>query len=112
MSRLGWLLFTGSAVLKQASPWLEWYYGDLLPGVHVAPFWSNATDDLLDVVRRLRADDEHARALGARGLAFARANLSRASRCAHWGRVLSEYAALFEPGERKGLAPWDTELGR
>lgn len=105
-NRLGWLLFTGSTVLKQASPWLEWYTADLLPGVHVEPLWLTATDDVLAAVERLRSDDARARAIGAAGLAFARRSLSRAARCAHWDRVLRGYVALFEPDEAAQLARW------
>lgn len=105
-NRIGWLLFTGSAVLKQASPWLEWYTADLIPGVHVEPFWRSGVDDVLDAVARLRNDDARARAIGAAGLAFARRSLSRAARCAHWDRVLRGYGTLFEPVEAAELARW------
>ena len=105
-NRIGWLLFTGSAVLKQASPWLQWYTADLLPGVHVEPFWLESADDVLAAVARLRSDDARARAIGAAGLAFARRSLSRAARCAHWDRVLRGYGTLFEPAEAAELARW------
>ena len=93
-------------MLKQASPWLEWWSDDALPGVHYEPFWRDGPNDVLAAVRRLRADDRRARALGAAGLAFARRRLSQEARCAHWGRVIRGYAGLFEGGEAEEMRRW------
>ena len=100
-----WVRHAGQA-MSGASPWLQWYTADLLPGVHVEPFWLASADDVLAAVARLRSDDARARAIGAAGLAFARRSLSRAARCAHWDRVLRGYGTLFEPAEAAELARW------
>ena len=105
-SRLDWLLWSGSVVLKQRSPWIGWYYGALEPWRHFVPVWDDSADDALSIVRTLRQNDTVAQRIAAAGLAFARANLSRAARCDHWARVLRAYSSLFAPGERERLAAW------
>ncbi len=61
-------LLTGSAVIKVASPgrWRQWYYDRLVPWHNFVP----AAADLSDMVERvewLRAHDDAAREIGARG---------------------------------------------
>eukprot|EP00798_Chlamydomonas_sp_ICE-L_P030640 gene30640-35655_t len=38
-NRLSKLMHTNSVVLKQHSPWIEWYYRSLAQGVHYIGFW-------------------------------------------------------------------------
>lgn len=41
-----WQLGSGSVVIKQESPYLEWYYGGLMPHVHYLPTRADAQDVL------------------------------------------------------------------
>lgn len=48
-SRLAKLLHTNSVVLKEESPWREYFYAALTPGVHYLPIFNTSLFDLFDV---------------------------------------------------------------
>eukprot|EP00198_Chlamydomonas_reinhardtii_P010050 XP_001699387.1 predicted protein [Chlamydomonas reinhardtii] len=53
-SRLARLLSLNSVVVKQTSPWIEWYYRSLVPGTHYVTFWNHHRTDLLNTLRYIR----------------------------------------------------------
>lgn len=74
-SRLVWLLRSNSAVLKQTSPFRQWYYPWLVPGRHYVPLAPDLAD-VTSVVSALRERDAEARAVADAGRAFALEHLS------------------------------------
>ncbi|GIL62392.1 hypothetical protein Vafri_16612, partial [Volvox africanus] len=46
-SRLGYIMQTNSVILKQRSPWIEYYYRSLVPGTHVLEY---GPEDVLDLL--------------------------------------------------------------
>jgi hypothetical protein len=61
-SRLSRLLWCNSLVLKEASPWHEYFYRGLTPGVHLQTIFDAAPDDVLRVVARAQANESGAQA--------------------------------------------------
>uniref|UniRef100_A0A7S3QMI7 Glycosyl transferase CAP10 domain-containing protein n=1 Tax=Dunaliella tertiolecta TaxID=3047 RepID=A0A7S3QMI7_DUNTE len=97
------LLHMGSVLIKQyRSPYLEWYYNSIKPGVHYEevfkprPDGSVNADDALDLVDRLRSDDAYARSLAENGLAFARNYLTAEVMFVYLRELLLAYKDLFE----------------
>ncbi|KAL4444152.1 hypothetical protein ABPG75_011889 [Micractinium tetrahymenae] len=101
-NRLAAQLGINSAVLKQASREVEWYYRAIHPCVHYLPFWVDNTTDILQLVQRLKSDpanDEAARRVAANGQAFALAHLTEEARWRYWQALFDRYAALYKGGE-------------
>lgn len=48
-TKSGWKLFTNSLIFKPQSPWVQWYFGALVPYVHYVP----VKGDLSDLVEKL-----------------------------------------------------------
>ncbi|KAG2498457.1 hypothetical protein HYH03_003711 [Edaphochlamys debaryana] len=95
-SRLAQLLALNSVVLKQASPWIEWYYRSLVPNVHYVSFWDHSREDLLFVMDSLREQkDLHLELIATQGQDFAYRFLRPEARKAYWKRALVEYKKLF-----------------
>jgi hypothetical protein len=92
-SRMLWLLRSNSAVLKQTSPFLQWYYPWLVPGRHFVPLEPDL-DDLPSVVRSLRDRDVEAHAIADAGRAFALECLSTLAGYVHLAQVLDGLSAL------------------
>ena len=71
-----WSLFNkllmGCCVLKIASPWSQWYYGELKPWTHYVPVAEDLSD-LLDKLEWCRSHDDQARSIGEAGKSFAEA---------------------------------------
>lgn len=65
-ARLPYLMCTGSVVLKQRSPFAEYWYDHLIPGVHYVEL-DPGFSDLLDTVQWLRAHDDEAKRIGEAG---------------------------------------------
>ncbi|KAG2482729.1 hypothetical protein HYH03_018360 [Edaphochlamys debaryana] len=68
------LLFSNTTILKQDSPWVEFYYLQLRPYVHYIPW--NTTDDLLRAIEWARTHDDEARKIAANAYEWARAHLT------------------------------------
>lgn len=86
-SRMVWLLRSNSLLLKQKSPYLQWYYPLLEPGRHyveTAPDFS----DLASLVEWARQNDEEARSIAEAGSRFARERLSRPRAFSYLAAVL------------------------
>lgn len=101
-NRLAALLGINSAVLKQASREVEWYYRALQPCVQYLPFWVDNTTDILQLVQQLKdhpANDAVARRVAANGQAFALAHLTEEARWRYWQTLFDQYAALYQGGE-------------
>lgn len=92
-SRLVWLLRSNSAVLKQASPFLQWYYPWLLPGHHYVALEPDLAD-LTSVVRSLRERDAVARAVADAGRSFALEHLSTLAGFVHLAQAMDGVLAL------------------
>ncbi|KAI7844877.1 hypothetical protein COHA_001530 [Chlorella ohadii] len=118
-SRLGSLLPINSAVLKQESQWLEWYYAALQPCGHYLPFWRQSEDDVLSLLRTLRgapANEALARSLAANSYTFAAAVLGDAGVYRFWQRVIDRYVQLYRgpanASAAKAAKAWAERVGR
>jgi len=94
-SNSGWRFYTGGAVLKHDSPYIQWYYRDMLPWVHYVPIQKDLSD-LLDILFYLKDHDDLAEQIGKNGLQFAREHIAREANLAYLQQLLWEYAALHE----------------
>lgn len=98
-SRLSRLLWCNSLILKEASPWQEYFYRGLVAGTHYRTVFEAAPDDVLGVVAAARAtpDDERAaQAVAAAGQAFAARYLCPRARVAYFHAALHAYTHLFQ----------------
>ncbi|KAG2500689.1 hypothetical protein HYH03_001455 [Edaphochlamys debaryana] len=94
--RLAKLLSLNSVVIKQESPWIEWYYRSLSPYGHYVPFWQHSRDDVLHVIDALRAQPEDKlQAIANKGQKFAYHYLRPEARKLYWRQALTEYRKLF-----------------
>ncbi|KAF5843270.1 hypothetical protein DUNSADRAFT_72 [Dunaliella salina] len=93
------LYHLGSVVLKQRrTAYVEWFYQSLKTGVHQEEVWNTDTD-ALDVVRKLRANDDYARGLADASAAFARNYLVKEVMMVYTKVLLQRYRDLFEDME-------------
>ncbi|KAG2426194.1 hypothetical protein HXX76_013175 [Chlamydomonas incerta] len=105
-SRLGYIMQANSVVLRERSPWIEYYYRSLRHGVHVLEY------DAGDVVQLLTeygdpARDAELRAIANTSQHFVAKFLTPEGKVRYTVRALQEYAALFEgmtPGLMRKLA--------
>ena len=98
-NRLQALLLTNSLILKQQSPYVEYYYRALQAWQHYVPFYRHAADDILELLSNLTEHDDVARAIAARGQAFAHAHLNVDARQCYWRHLLYRWRRrlAFEP---------------
>ncbi|KAL4424736.1 hypothetical protein ABPG77_000079 [Micractinium sp. CCAP 211/92] len=105
--RFGTLLSINSLVLKQESPWSEWYYPALQPCVHYLPFWQRSEEDVLDLLSTLRshpANELVAQRIAANANAFAAAWLDGHGQYRYWQLLIDRYAQLYRgPGRPEAL---------
>ncbi|KAG2501899.1 hypothetical protein HYH03_000397 [Edaphochlamys debaryana] len=94
-SRLARLLSLNSVVLKQTSPWIEWYYRSLVPGTHYLSFWNHHRTDLLQVIKYVRHKSKYLVDVATHGQQFAYRYLLPNARRLYWRRVLHEYVKVF-----------------
>ncbi|KAG2489619.1 hypothetical protein HYH03_011899 [Edaphochlamys debaryana] len=95
-SRLAKLLTVNSVVIKQASPWIEWYYRSLYPQVHYIPFWEHSQNDLMCIMELLRKQaDDIQEEIARNGQGFAYRYLRPEARRQYWLQALTEYRKLF-----------------
>jgi len=110
--RLSKLLRVNSPVLKQRSPWIEWYHRSLVEGVHYISFWESHRKDIVHILRFLKTKPRYLQEVARRGQAFAFAYTGKHARRLYWRRALREYAALFPDMDRQvarlvaGLTPY------
>ena len=92
-SSLVWQLSVNCVVIKNRSPYLEWYYRGLVDGVHYISYDTNC-HDLKDVVDYLRANDDHARQIARAGMEFADKYLTHEGYAYYIYHLLQAYAKL------------------
>lgn len=97
--RLSRLMHCNSAVLKQRSPWVEFFYPALDEGTHFVSVLDQSADDAVRVAKELLADPPRAQRLANASQAFAARNLCPRARMLYMRRALLEYKRLFAPGE-------------
>ncbi|EFJ45679.1 hypothetical protein VOLCADRAFT_94091 [Volvox carteri f. nagariensis] len=109
--RLGKLLGTNSVVLKETTPWIEYYYRSLKPEVHFVPF---NKDNVLEVVKDLEADPGRCQRISAEAQQFAYTFLSQHSKAMYVKRALVYYNSLLpdmEPFVEQLTWPAEGEAG-
>ena len=94
--RFSRLLMCNSLVLKEASPWHEYFYRGLQPGVHYHSVFETAPDDVLGVVARAEADPSGSQTIARAGQAFAARYLCPRARMVYFQAALQAYVRLFE----------------
>ncbi|KAG2496742.1 hypothetical protein HYH03_005151 [Edaphochlamys debaryana] len=91
--RLGKLMGTNSVVLKEVTPWIEYYYRSLTPNKETVPF---TKDSVLDAIKGLEQDPDRAKKVSAAAQQFAFTYLSQHSKAMYVRRALQTYNGLFE----------------
>jgi hypothetical protein len=104
--RYGRILHANSVILKEASPWEEYFYRGLKPGVHYLSVFDGAPDDVLAVLAAAQRDDAASRAMAAASQAFAVRNLCPRARMLYFRAALRAYVRLF------GASEGDDAMGR
>ena len=92
-SSLVWQLSINSAVIKNRSPYLEWYYRGIQDGVHYISYDTDC-HDLKDVIEYLRANDDHAKQMAQAGMEFANKYLTHEGYAYYIYHLLHAYAKL------------------
>lgn len=97
-SRIARLLYSGSAMLRQESPYTEFWYHSLKPYVHYIPL-SFDGGDLLEKVQWAREHDAEAQQLALNAKQLAEAAFTDESIGCYWHQLLQRYAQLqaFKP---------------
>ncbi|GIL52125.1 hypothetical protein Vafri_8051 [Volvox africanus] len=90
--RLGKLLGTNSVVLKETTPWIEYYYRSLEPNVHFVPF---TKDDVLEVVKALEVNPQRCQRIAAEAQQFTYTFLSQHAKAMYVKRALVYYNSLL-----------------
>ena len=97
--RFAKLLHTNSVVLKEESPWVEYFYYSLQPGVHYLPIFSRSMYDLFDAVRDYSDARSEMEAVTKAAQDFSEKYLCPSARALYWQQALLSYVALFESGQ-------------
>jgi hypothetical protein len=92
-SSFKWQLFSGSAVLKQDSDFIEFYYNALKPYVHYIPYRADCYD-LEERIQWLKSHDNETRQIADNARAFAEENLSLEDMAAYYYHLLEAYSKL------------------
>ncbi|GLI71261.1 hypothetical protein VaNZ11_016381 [Volvox africanus] len=93
-SRLGYIMQTNSVILKQRSPWIEYYYRSLVPGTHVLAYGPEDVLDLLTKYKDPKLDGELRRLANA-SQHFCAKYLTTNSKVRYTVRALQEYTQLY-----------------
>ncbi|CAF87883.1 unnamed protein product, partial [Tetraodon nigroviridis] len=97
--RFPYLLLGNSLVLKQDSPYYEFFYGHLEAGTHYLPVKRDLSD-LLDQIKWAKENDGRAEKMAAAGQALARELLRPGRLYCYYYRVLRAYAEARRDGRR------------
>ncbi len=97
-SNLWWQLLSNSAVMKNDSEYLEWFYKGIEPFVHYLPYALDLSD-FVEKVGWLLTHDREGRQIADRGREFALEHLSNESLVVYFYRLLEAYAALQKGGK-------------
>eukprot|EP00927_Polykrikos_kofoidii_P053951 TRINITY_DN48463_c0_g1_i1.p1 TRINITY_DN48463_c0_g1~~TRINITY_DN48463_c0_g1_i1.p1 ORF type:complete len:485 (-),score=52.81 TRINITY_DN48463_c0_g1_i1:33-1487(-) len=100
-TRLVKLLTLGCVVLKQESPYFEYFYRNLRPYEHYIPISRDrcSHDNLTAAIRWLRSHDEEARRIASNARQIQRELLTISAATCYWQRLLAVYGGLqaFDP---------------
>lgn len=114
-SRLVKLLTVGSVVLKQDSPYEEWFYRNLKPYEHFVPISRDRCSyaNLSDSLAWLRENDDAARRIANAGQRLQRILFSTEAATCYWQRILAVYGSFQELDVREaissaGLLKWQS----
>jgi hypothetical protein len=88
-------LYSEAAVLKQTSPYYEWYYQWAVPFVHYVPV-EYGQSDLVAKVAWLKENDAAAQKIARAGTAFAVEYFDPPQMLAYMATLLSHYAQLLD----------------
>lgn len=86
-------MLLGSAILKEESQRISWFYGGILPYEHYVPFMNYNNTDIVNQVRWLRDNDELARRIAKNAQEFALAHLTRQGRQCYLFHLMNELGA-------------------
>lgn len=89
-----WMLFSNSLILKQNSPYTEWYYRGLKPYVHYIPIDSNFWDLGFQIDWAKKNEDDVLTIIN-NANSFAKKYLSREGHYYYFYKVLNEYSKLL-----------------
>jgi protein glucosyltransferase len=95
---LHWRLLSNSAVMKQESHYIQWYYRGLVPYREFFPIKADLSN-LKESIEYLKAHDEIAEQIAKSGQEFAEKNLSIDACYYYLDKVLLEYTKTFFPKE-------------
>ncbi len=90
---LKWQLFSGSVVLRNESPWVQWYENALIPNEHYIPYRSDCSD-LIEKIEWLKENDDRAQQMAIKAKEFARKNLNSKSVELYVYKLLKAYSRL------------------
>ena len=91
-----WKLASNSVVIKQESPYVQWYFNALKPYVHYVPV-KNDMSNLSEVVTWLQNNDDKAHQIAQNASEFAKNNLSTEDCVIYWAAALNAYADVAKP---------------
>ncbi len=92
-SNSGWLLYSGSTVLKVNSEYTQWYYKELIPGVHYVPVKEDLSD-LVDQLLNLKNHEDYAQEIALNSVKFAREHISYEAMLLYLKELLFAYSDL------------------
>ncbi|KAG1671559.1 hypothetical protein FOA52_011281 [Chlamydomonas sp. UWO 241] len=103
-SRLDQLLPLNSVVFKEESGYHAFYHHLLKPHVHYLPFWVEQPDDILDVLKWARENDDKAEAIAGAAQKLAHKYLNKQARACYWYKLLQAMSRLltYKPGLVEG----------
>lgn len=106
-SRLALMMMSGSVVLKQESPFIEWFYDDLIPYTHYVPI-SYLFSDLNEKIEWVRRNDAWSEQMTNRAFRYAKAHFSEYHISCYINRLFQKYKSLlaFEPKLNDEFLQW------
>lgn len=93
-SASGWKFFIGSLIFKPDSPWIQWYFGGLIPWVHYIPVRRDL-QDLVELLHWAKSNDQKARKIAKNAQRFARNEIVMSKNLMYFYYVISEYSKLI-----------------
>lgn len=94
-SKVEKLMIMGSTLLKQASPYIAYYYAALVPWVHYVPFYELSSDDILEAIEWLKANDDVAKRIARNAKSFALQHLTRPARLCYYKELFTRLGKLY-----------------
>lgn len=92
-SRAFWQLFSGCTIFKHESPYIQWYYSALIPGVHYISCKRDFSD-LHEKIRWAKNHDRQARKIADNAKKFAESHLKKDAIYEYFYCTLLKYAKL------------------